>query len=63
MMTEAQVDFVPTEHALQPKLTVSPSAIQIVEICGVETPSREAQRHQKTPERPPMLYIAGTTAA
>ena len=51
MMTEAQVDFVLTEHAFAPKLSSFPIRYTDCEICGVETPS------WKTRNAPPMCCI------
>lgn len=45
MMTEAQVDFVLTEHAFAPKLSSFPIRYTDCEICGVDL--LEAQRHRR----------------
>ena len=62
MMTEAQVDFVLTEHAFAPKLSSFPIRYTDCEICGVETPSLEAQCHRR-PGTPRLcaVYVGGTT--
>ncbi len=51
MMTEAQVDFVLTEHAFAPKLSSFPIRYTDCEICGVETPSWKHNAIED-PERP-----------
>lgn len=61
MMTEAQVDFVLTEHAFAPKLSSFPIRYTDCEICGVETPSWKRNAIED-PERPAyVLYTSGTT--
>lgn len=61
MMTEAQVDFVLTEHAFAPKLSSFPIRYTDCEICGVETPSWK-RNAVEDPERPAyVLYTSGTT--
>ena len=56
MMTEAQVDFVLTEHAFAPKLSSFPIRYTDCEICGVETPPGSATP-SKTRNAPPMCCI------
>lgn len=61
MMTEAQVDFVLTEHAFIPKLGGFELRFADCEICGVETPSRKSNAVDD-PSRPAyVLYTSGTT--
>ncbi len=61
MMTEAQVDFVLTEHAFIPKLGGFPLRFADCEICGVETPSWK-RNAVEDPSRPAyVLYTSGTT--
>lgn len=56
MMTEAQVDFVLTEHAFAPKLSSFPIRYTDCEICGVETPSWKRNAIED-PERPRLCAV------
>ena len=56
MMTEAQVDFVLTEHAFAPKLSSFPIRYTDCEICGVETPSWKRNAIEDR-NAPPMCCI------
>ena len=61
MMTEAQVDFILTEHAFTHKLDGFPIRYTDCEICGVETPFWK-RNAVEDPERPAyVLYTSGTT--
>ena len=61
MMTEAQVDFVLTEHAFAPKLSSFPIRYTDCEICGVETPPGSATPSKTRNAPPTVLYTSGTT--
>ena len=61
MMSEAQVDFVLTEHAFANKLDGFPIRYTDCEICGVETPSWKRNAVEDPERSAYVLYTSGTT--
>ena len=59
MMSEAQVDFVLTEHAFANKLDGFPIRYTDCEICGVETPSWKRNAVEDPERSAYVLYTSG----